>query len=156
DEPDVGTKAGEAARALVAQLLPSIRRHLDDGRRGEILRDGYHVAIAGAPNVGKSSLLNALANREAAIVADEAGTTRDIIEVTLDVGGVLVVVSDTAGIREAEGKVEQEGIRRAVARARDADLVLWLMDATDPQPQLPADLVAHAGRTLWVLNKVDL
>ena len=156
DEADVSEKACEGARELVARLVPSIRRHLDDGRRGEILREGFRVTIAGPPNVGKSSLLNALAKREAAIVSEEAGTTRDIIEVTMDLGGVPVILSDTAGIREAEGKVEREGIRRAVARARDADLVLWLMDATDPQPAPPADLAAPAREMLWVLNKMDL
>jgi tRNA modification GTPase len=156
DEADVGATAGGDARELVARLVPSIRAHLDDGRRGEIVREGFRVTIAGAPNVGKSSLLNTLAKREAAIVSDEAGTTRDVIEVTLDLGGVPVVVSDTAGIREAEGKVEREGIRRAVARARDADLVLWLMDATDPQSEPPADLAAGSLAMLWVLNKMDL
>jgi tRNA modification GTPase len=156
DEADVSSRAGADARELVARLLPSIRAHLDDGRRGEIVREGFRVTIAGAPNVGKSSLLNALAKREAAIVSDEAGTTRDVIEVTLDLGGAPVIVSDTAGIREAEGKVEREGIRRAVARARDADLVLWLMDATDPQPEPPSNLASHSLAMLWVLNKIDL
>ena len=156
DEADVGEKASEEARDLVARLVPSIRQHLDDGRRGEILREGFRVAIAGPPNAGKSSLLNAFARREAAIVSEEAGTTRDIIEVTMDLGGVPVILSDTAGIREAEGKVEREGIRRALARARDADLVLWLMDATDPQPDPPPDLAAGAGEMLRVLNKMDL
>ena len=156
DEADVGARACEEARRVVARLLPSIRRHLHDGRRGEIVREGFRVAIAGPPNVGKSSLLNAVARREAAIVSDEAGTTRDVIEVTLDLGGVPVVLSDTAGIREAEGKVEREGIRRAVANARDADLVLWLMDAADPRPEPPPDLVRGIAELLWVLNKIDL
>ena len=156
DEADVSAQACEEARALVARLLPALRQHLDDGRRGEILREGFRVAIAGPPNVGKSSLLNALARREAAIVSDEAGTTRDVIELTLDLGGAPVVLSDTAGIREAEGKVEREGIRRAVARARGADLVLWVMDAADPQPEPPPGLARDGGGMLWVLNKIDL
>jgi tRNA modification GTPase len=141
---------------VVARLLPQVRQHLDDGRRGEIVREGFRVTIAGPPNVGKSSLLNAFAQREAAIVSDEAGTTRDVIEVTLDLGGVPVVLSDTAGIREAEGKVEREGIRRAVAQVRDAELVLWLMDAADPRPEPPPDLVHGRAEMLWVLNKIDL
>ena len=132
DEGDVGEKAAAGAREAVARLLPRLRAHLDDGRRGEILREGFRVAIAGPPNAGKSSLLNALARREAAIVSEEAGTTRDIIEVTLDLGGVPVILSDTAGIRAAEGRVEREGIRRAVAHARAADLVVWLTDAASP------------------------
>jgi tRNA modification GTPase len=157
DEADVGAGAVAEARALAARLAPAIRSHLDDGRRGEILRDGFRVAIAGPPNAGKSSLLNALARREAAIVSEEAGTTRDVIEVALDLGGVPVILIDTAGIREAEGKVEREGIRRAVAHARAADLVLWLSDAAAPRPEPPpADLAAEPGKVLRVLSKVDL
>jgi len=156
EEADVSATACEGAREIVAALVPQVRQHLDDGRRGEILREGLHVAIAGPPNVGKSSLLNAFVQREAAIVSDEAGTTRDIIEVTLDLGGVPVILSDTAGIREAEGKVEREGIRRAIVRAREADLVLWLMDASEPQPAPPAGLAGSGSDLLWVLNKIDL
>ena len=157
DEADVGAGALAEARTLAARLAPAIRAHLDDGRRGEILREGFRVAIAGPPNAGKSSLLNTLARREAAIVSEEAGTTRDIIEVTLDLGGVPVILSDTAGIREAAGKVESEGIRRALAHARVADLVLWLTDATAGRPEPPpADLAADAGEVLRVVNKVDL
>ncbi|MGE5510674.1 MAG: tRNA uridine-5-carboxymethylaminomethyl(34) synthesis GTPase MnmE [Bacteroidota bacterium] len=156
DEGDVGESAWAKAREIVAALAPEIARHLDDGRRGEILRDGFHVVIAGPPNVGKSSLLNAMARRDAAIVSEEAGTTRDVIEVKLDLGGLPVVLNDTAGIRETQGKVEQEGIRRTLARARGADLVLWLMDATDPVADLPADLADPGIRVLRVLNKMDL
>jgi tRNA modification GTPase len=157
DEPDVGAEALAGARETVAALLASIRAHLDDGRRGEILRAGFRVAIAGPPNAGKSSLLNVLARRDAAIVSEEAGTTRDIIEVTLDLGGIPVILSDTAGIREAEGKVEREGIRRAVAHARGADLVLWLVDAAAPQWEPPPlDLAPHPAAVLRVLNKIDL
>jgi len=156
DEGDVSEKATGGARAIVATMAGALRRHLDDNRRGEILREGFHVVIAGPPNVGKSSLLNAIARREAAIVSDEAGTTRDVVEVRLDLSGLPVVLSDTAGIREAEGKVEREGIRRTIARAEAADLVLWMMDATDPQPELPSDLAAYEQRTLRVLNKIDL
>jgi tRNA modification GTPase len=157
DEGDVGEKAAAGARAAVAGLLTRLKAHLYDGRRGEILREGFRVAIAGPPNAGKSSLLNALARREAAIVSEEAGTTRDIIEVTLDLNGVPVVLSDTAGIREAEGKVEREGIRRAVAHVRGADLVLWLTDAAGPTlPQPPAELVGPGGALIIALNKVDL
>jgi tRNA modification GTPase len=157
DEADVGAGALAEARALAARLASAIRAHLDDGLRGEILREGFRVAIVGPPNAGKSSLLNALARREAAIVSEEAGTTRDIIEVTLDLGGVPVILSDTAGIREAAGKVESEGIRRALAHARAADLVLWLTDATASRPEPPpADLLSDTGEVLRILNKVDL
>ena len=97
--------------------------------RSERLRDGLVVAIAGPPNVGKSTLMNFLARREVAIVSPHAGTTRDIIEVQLDLDGYPVTVIDTAGIRETDDPVEQEGVRRARARAAEADLVLWLADA---------------------------
>ncbi len=156
DEGDVGARSFDQARGIVETLLPAIRHHLDDGHRGEILRDGFHVVLAGAPNVGKSSLLNALARRDAAIVSEEAGTTRDVIEVRLDLGGVPVIVSDTAGIRETSGSVEREGIRRTIATAREADLVIWLTEADEPQIAPPDELRALAERTLLVLNKVDL
>jgi tRNA modification GTPase len=156
DEGDVGARSFDQARGIVETLLPAVQRHLDDKRRGEILRDGFQVVLAGAPNVGKSSLLNALARRDAAIVSEEAGTTRDVVEVRLDLGGVPVIVSDTAGIREASGAVEREGIRRTLARAREADLVIWLTDPGDPQRVLPEALRELAERTLLVLNKADL
>lgn len=157
DEGDVGDKTAREARVRVEALAEKIGRHLDDGRRGEILRDGFHVVIAGPPNVGKSSFLNAMVQREAAIVSEEAGTTRDVIEVRMDLGGLPVVLSDTAGIRETEGKIEREGIRRTIARARDADLVLWLMDATAPPRELPLDLAGPGPqKVLRVLNKIDL
>ena len=114
------------ARGIVGRLQAAIAAHLDDGHRGEILREGFRVVLAGPPNAGKSSLLNALARRDAAIVSEEAGTTRDVIEVRLDLGGLPVIVSDTAGIREPQGAIEREGIRRTLAHAREADLVLWL------------------------------
>jgi tRNA modification GTPase len=156
DEGDVGSATFAQAVPVVRDLEAAISRHLADGHRGEILREGFHVVLAGPPNVGKSSLLNALARREAAIVSEEAGTTRDVIEVRLDLEGLPVIISDTAGIREAMGPVEREGIRRTLARSRSADLILWLMDATAPEAQLPADLADMVDRTLWVLNKADL
>jgi tRNA modification GTPase len=156
DEADVASDAFAQGRTIVSDLQKRIRRHLADNHRGEILRSGFQVVLAGPPNVGKSSLLNALARRDAAIVSEEAGTTRDVIEVRLDLGGMPVVVSDTAGIRETNAKVEQEGIRRSVARASYADLVIWLTDIHAPEPSLPAALRAMADRTLLVVNKMDL
>jgi tRNA modification GTPase len=155
DEADVAADAAVQADAIVAKLLASISRHLQD-RRGERLRDGYRIVIAGAPNAGKSSLLNALARRDVAIVSEEAGTTRDIIEVHLDLGGLPVIVTDTAGLREAEGAVEAEGIKRALARAGEADLVLWVVDATAPQWDAPDTRIAAKTGKVSVLNKVDL
>jgi tRNA modification GTPase len=154
DEADVAADAAVEADASVAELLGAISRHLAD-RRGERLRDGFRVVIAGPPNVGKSSLLNALARRDAAIVSEEAGTTRDVIEVHLDLGGLPVIVTDTAGIREAVGAAEAEGVRRTLARVSDADLVLWMVDATAPQWEpKSAEILANAVH-IRVLNKID-
>ena len=152
---------GDVAGRESTALHDAIARHLDDGHRGELVRDGFQVVLAGAPNSGKSSLLNALARRDVAIVSDEAGTTRDIIEVKLDLEGLPVVVSDTAGIREAAGKVEQEGIRRALQRAEQADLVVWLVDATCEgaalaPPVRRQDRDGRGAGTLVVLSKSDL
>lgn len=156
DEGDIGAKTFADATSIIAVLARSVIHHLEDGHRGEILRDGFRVALTGPPNAGKSSLLNALARRDVAIVSDEAGTTRDVIEVRLDLGGLPVVVSDTAGFRETGGSIEREGMRRSRAVAEAADLVLWLSDASAPETVLPAELAAVADRTLLVLNKVDL
>ncbi len=160
DEGDVIADVSAKADPIVARLSAAIARHLSD-RSGERLRDGLKVVIAGPPNAGKSSLLNALAKREAAIVSEEAGTTRDVIEVHLDLGGVPVMLIDTAGLREAEGKIEAEGIKRALARAGDADLLLWLVDATAPQWDAPPGLAPGRSENggaaqITVLNKIDL
>jgi tRNA modification GTPase len=160
DEGDVIADVAAKADPIVAELRAAIARHLAD-KSGMRLRDGFKVVIAGAPNAGKSSLLNALAKRDAAIVSEEAGTTRDVIEVHLDLGGVPVMLIDTAGLREAEGKVEAEGIRRALARAGDADLVLWIVDATAPQWDAPRGIASRSpgeggAAAVTVLNKIDL
>jgi tRNA modification GTPase len=117
------------ALALARELETEIAGALSDGQRGERLREGLVVAIAGPPNAGKSTLLNRIAQREAAIVSPYAGTTRDVIEVHLDLGGWPVTLLDTAGIRETEDPVELEGVKRAQARAAAADLVLWVVEA---------------------------
>ncbi len=161
DEGDVAIDVSAKAGALVEPLRASIARHLAD-HRGERLRDGFRIVIAGPPNAGKSSLLNALAKRDVAIVSEEAGTTRDVIEVHLDLGGVPVILVDTAGIREAQGKIEAEGIERALARVEDADLVLWLVDATAPVWTAPPDIDARrcaamsgVGTQICIVNKID-
>src|SRR5690606_40705310 len=105
---------------------------LSSYRSAEIIRDGLQVVLLGAPNSGKSSLLNALARRDVAIVTDEAGTTRDILEVHLDLGGLKVTLADTAGIRTAAGKIEAIGIRRSHERAHAADLILQGEDMAEP------------------------
>ena len=128
DEGDVPTELIAPALAKVKTLLAEIEEVLAAQGRSERLREGLVVAIAGPPNVGKSTLINQLARREVAIVSPYAGTTRDIIEVQLDLDGYPVTVIDTAGIRETNDPVEQEGVRRARARAAEADLVLWMSD----------------------------
>ncbi|WP_299437938.1 tRNA uridine-5-carboxymethylaminomethyl(34) synthesis GTPase MnmE [uncultured Rhodospira sp.] len=141
----------------VAALETEIAAHLAEPPRGERLRDGVHVAVLGPPNAGKSSLVNALARREAAIVSAIAGTTRDVVEVHLDLGGLPVVLADTAGLRESADVIEREGVRRARARAEAADLRLLLLDgaAVDPLDPAVAPLAADPD-TVLVLNKTDL
>ncbi len=153
DEADVAENASSMAITAALPLLDAMERHLAD-RSGKLLRDGFRVVIAGPPNAGKSSLLNALAKRDVAIVSEVAGTTRDVIEVHLDLGGVAVILADTAGIREAKGVIESEGIARAVSRAEDADLVLWVVDGACPVFDLPHSL--RAKSMAFALNKADL
>ncbi|MBB3770567.1 tRNA modification GTPase [Angulomicrobium tetraedrale] len=156
DEDDVPAEARALARPELVALLGELEAALAD-RRGAMLREGAVVAIAGLPNAGKSSLINALAAREVAIVSDEPGTTRDVLEVSLDLGGHKVTLLDTAGLREAEGKVEAEGIRRARHRIAQADLVLWVHDAAAGRPPFDRpDIDAAAAGALWlVANKID-
>ena len=131
DELDVDEAAYDAIRPRAGKLRDEMRRHLADGNRGEVIRSGIRVAIVGPPNAGKSTLLNLLARRPAAIVSPIAGTTRDVVEVQLELAGLPVLVSDTAGIREAAAdEVEQEGIRRAREAAEEAQLTLVVLDAS--------------------------
>jgi len=141
-------------RAGAASLAAEIRAHLDDGGRGERLREGLWVAILGAPNAGKSSLLNALAGREAAIVSAQAGTTRDVVEVRLELGGIPVLLADTAGLRDAPDEIEAEGVRRARRRAEEADIVLAVFAADNPPDAETLALIAPG--VLPVVNKTDL
>jgi tRNA modification GTPase len=152
DEADVPEDLVSPALHAARELIEDIDKTLRDEHRGERLREGLIVAIAGPPNAGKSSLLNRLARRDAAIVSPHAGTTRDVIEVHLDLGGYPVTLLDTAGIRESDDPVEQEGVRRARARADVADLVIWVVDATEPgTPQ------TDESKIKWIVrNKVDL
>src|SRR4030081_3814286 len=135
DEGDVPAELIVPALAKITALHEEIEEVLAAQGRSERLRDGLVVAIAGPPNVGKSTLMNQLARREVAIVSPHAGTTRDVIEIQLDLDGYPVTVIDTAGIRETDDPVEHEGVRRARARAAEADLVLWLGGAQDEKKQ---------------------
>ena len=151
DEGDVPAELIAPAVVKIETLLGEIQEVLAAQGRSERLREGLVVAIAGPPNVGKSTLMNALARREVAIVSPHAGTTRDIIEVQLDLDGYPVTVIDTAGIREADDPVEQEGVRRARVRAAEADLVLWMTDA-----QHRGNRPQGAAPVWMVRNKIDL
>ncbi len=162
DFPDEDLPPGldQGVRDGITELQAGIGAHLAD-RRGERLRDGLHIAIIGPPNAGKSSLLNLLARRDAAIVSETAGTTRDVIEVHLDLGGWPVVLADTAGLRESADAIEQEGVRRARARAATADLRLLVLDASDDWKTALRMIVAATenwdpARDIVVLNKIDL
>lgn len=140
----------------VEQLKTELSDHLDDDHRGELTRDGLFVAIIGPPNAGKSTLLNRLARRDVAIVSATAGTTRDVIETRLDLGGFPVIVADTAGLTDSDDAIESEGVRRALARAEDADLKLVVLDGA-VWPDI--DPTTHAlidDRAIVVLNKIDL
>jgi tRNA modification GTPase len=159
DEADVPEDLVKPALKIVQDLRNEIAEVLAGAGRGERLRDGLVVAIAGPPNAGKSTLLNRIARREVAIVSPVPGTTRDVIEVHLDLDGYPVTLLDTAGIRDSADPVEQEGVRRARARASEADLVLWVQDAKDMDAHSGASdvpLLNMNGATWVIHNKVDL
>lgn len=145
----------DQTRATLSAVGGEIGCHLDDNRRGERLRDGIHVAILGAPNVGKSSLLNALAGRPAAIVSAKAGTTRDIIEVRLDLSGYPVILADTAGLRDTEEEIEIEGVRRAYERAESADIKILMISAGQSQDIVPAVEELADDNSIFAINKCD-
>lgn len=147
-EAETASRLKTVADGVAAQLA--------DGHRGERLRDGLSVVILGAPNAGKSSLMNALAGRDVAIVSAVAGTTRDVIEVQLDLRGYPVVLADTAGLRESIDSVEAEGVRRALARAEAADLRILVADATKEALEVPETIRLVNDASVVVLSKVDL
>jgi tRNA modification GTPase len=144
----------KSVRPRIAKLSTEIGGHLDDDRRGEIVRDGFTVVILGAPNVGKSSLLNALARRDVAIVSSVPGTTRDTIEVDLDLGGYAVTLIDTAGLRDTTDAIESEGIKRARAKAQHADVRLGVIDAAASPIDSRVSRELSEGDAV-VLNKCD-
>ncbi|TPL15705.1 MULTISPECIES: tRNA uridine-5-carboxymethylaminomethyl(34) synthesis GTPase MnmE [unclassified Mesorhizobium] len=153
DEDDIPGSVSDTVWSDVSAMIGEIERHIAGFRAGEIIRDGFEVVILGAPNAGKSSLFNALARRDAAIVTDEPGTTRDLLEIVLDLEGLRVRLTDTAGLRDAAGKVEAIGIEKARAKAHGADLLLILVDMADPHP---VALQREGIATLRVGTKLDL
>jgi tRNA modification GTPase len=157
DEADVPEDLIGPALRTARQLRDEMAMALADSGRGERLREGLVVAIAGPPNAGKSTLLNRLARREAAIVSPHPGTTRDVIEVHLDLGGYPVALLDTAGIRESDDPVEQEGVRRARGRAAAADLVLWVTDLSAARTVASEPDAKLSDAEIWrIKNKIDL
>lgn len=164
DFPDEDVPDSETAKAhpAIEKIAGEITAHLNDGNRGERLRSGIQVAVIGAPNAGKSSLVNALAGRDVAIVSPMAGTTRDVIEVHLDLGGFPVILADTAGLRPDQvgedgghGSVESEGIRRALQRAQDADIRVLVFDAAEQVPDTHTLNLVN-DRSIILANKADL
>ncbi|CAG8501762.1 7057_t:CDS:10 [Paraglomus occultum] len=140
------------------KIAESIRNHMHDYRRGEILRNGIHVAIMGPPNAGKSSFLNYLTCREAAIVSPVPGTTRDVVEVSVNIGGYPLILGDTAGLRETTDSVESIGIERAKKRLQSADIKICVISAADLQPTMLDPVIASYidSDTILLLNKIDL
>lgn len=158
DFPDEDLPADLAAAQLqeLRAVATEISAHLADRGRGERLREGLHIAIIGAPNAGKSSLLNALAGREAAIVSARAGTTRDVVEVQLDLRGFPVILADTAGLRDTADEIEEEGVRRALARAAQADIRLAVFDGTLWPDRDSRTVALVDADTVVVVSKADL
>jgi len=158
-DEDLPGELSRRAGPLLQTLADDMAHHLDDAHRGERIRDGYRIAIIGPPNAGKSSLLNALAQREAAIVSDIPGTTRDVVEVRLVLAGYPVWIADTAGLREAADAIEAEGVRRALARAEEADLRIGVVEiGAEPPAELRAamqegDILLHSKADLTEAHK---
>jgi tRNA modification GTPase len=150
----VGEKEFAAARAVATEITQQIQYHMDDAGRGESLREGLRLTILGPPNAGKSSLINTLARRDIAIVSDTPGTTRDVVEARLDIGGYLLQVADTAGVRQTDEPIEAEGVRRALSHAAGG-MTLLLLDgaAQNPRAGLPSGL-PEPDLTVW--NKSDI
>ena len=127
-EEEIPEKLSQSIKSKCEKIRNEIKSTLDDNKTGEIIREGFKIAIVGPPNVGKSSLINYLSKREVAIVSAKAGTTRDVIETHLDLEGIPVIISDTAGIRSSSDEIEKMGIKLAIKRAEDADLIIVLLD----------------------------
>ncbi|MFZ9181110.1 MAG: tRNA uridine-5-carboxymethylaminomethyl(34) synthesis GTPase MnmE [Rickettsiales bacterium] len=150
-EDDLPASIYQNIKDKIALLTAEIQNHLNDNKIGEKIKNGINLAIIGAPNVGKSSLINLLANSEVAIVSEIAGTTRDVLEVHLDIAGIAVKIADTAGIRISNDIIEIEGIKRARNKAENADIILYLIDGSNPI--INHDFISE--KTIIVINKID-
>ncbi len=149
---DLAARATPPLKALMADLDAAV----SEGNRGERVREGYRIALIGAPNAGKSSLLNALIGRDAAIVTEIAGTTRDVVEAPMDIAGYRAVFADTAGLRESDDRIEAEGIRRARAWAEAADLRIWVIDGSASSAEWRDSMDLTKPTDIPVLSKADL
>lgn len=150
-EDDLPHSIYENIKNKISTLITEIQGHLNDNKIGEKIKNGINLAIIGAPNVGKSSLINLLAKSDVAIVSEIAGTTRDVLEVHLDIAGIAVKIADTAGIRISDDIIEKEGIKRAINKAQNADIILYLIDGSNPI--INPDFIHE--KTIIVINKID-
>ncbi len=155
-DEDIADDISQDSQPIIVNLRQNIIEHMGDGFKGERIRDGLQAVILGEPNIGKSTLLNLLSKRDVAIVSDIAGTTRDVLEVHLDMGGFPVTLVDTAGIRESKDSIEAEGIRRAEGRAKKADIKIILLQAQH-WPNIPEKIKAQIDtNSIILLNKIDI
>ncbi len=153
-DEDLPESLDQEINKYVKSLVTDIEQQLDHGQKSQLLRDGVFISIVGPPNAGKSSLLNMLGKRDAAIVSDQAGTTRDVVEIKMDLFGYPVILADTAGIRQSDDNIEKEGIKRAINTLQASDLTLLMFDASS---SLPLDFPEiDPARTLLILNKADM
>lgn len=154
-DEDLPADISKNLKVNIEKIKNEIEKTLNDDKTGEIIREGFKVAIVGPPNVGKSSLLNYLSKREAAIVSEKAGTTRDVVEVHLDISGIPIIISDTAGIRDSNDEIEAKGVKLAISRAEDADLNIILLDPKnlDFKGFFNSQI---ADKSIVVINKSDL
>ena len=154
-EEDIPQDMQDEILTKISNIKIEIQNNLNDNNVGEKIRDGFHISIIGEPNAGKSTLLNYLSKRDIAIVSDIAGTTRDIIEVSLNIAGIPVILYDTAGIRETEDIIEKEGVKRAIRNANTADIKILVVDSNNLKiDKNILDLIDK--NTIILLNKIDL
>ena len=153
-EEDLPADILKKIRIKSQNIIIEIEKNLNDKKVGEIIREGFRIAIIGPPNVGKSSLLNYLSNRDVAIVSSTAGTTRDVIETHLNIEGFPVIISDTAGIRDARNEIERKGIKLSLKKADESDLNIIMIEPKSKENQRFLDRYA-SDKTLLVVNKVD-